>query len=207
MSVSKVLFFTLACAVLSHAPAAELKIDRWELTNKEFYEDLTSSAPAGQKLYRLKRDHANEEGAERCAKEWKESVAKKKALGPFCQALFKEIAPTFRAVLLSGETNAVVLEAINVEVRKATVLKGGHGFFADEGYYDLFIKAAPGQTSMTPAPLKFTKLGSVDLRLGFDLSPLGVDTPAAVVEFVLTFKVKGDGGTATVQTDLIRIEL
>jgi hypothetical protein len=206
MWLSKVLVL-LAVAVFANAPNADLKIDRWELTNTQFYEDLTPAAPAGQKLYRLKRAAAADEGAERCAKEWQESAASKKELGPFCRALFTEIAPTFRVVLHSGETAAVVLQRIDVEVKKASVLKGGHGFFADEAYYDLFIKAAPGRTSVRMPPLKFTTLGSVDLRLGFDLSPLGPATPAAAIEFVLTFRVDGVGGTATAETGLIRIEL
>jgi hypothetical protein len=206
MWVSKVLVL-LAVAVFANAPNADLKIDRWELTNTQFYEDLTPAVPAGQKLYRLKRAAAADEGAERCAKEWQESAASKKELGPFCRALFTEIAPTFRVVLHSGETAAVVLQGIDVEVKKASVLKGGHGFFADEAYYDLFIKAAPGRTSVRMPPLKFTTLGSVDLRLGFDLSPLGPATPAAAIEFVLTFRVNGGSGTATAETGLIRIEL
>ena len=194
----------LACTVLTNA--ADLKIDRWELTNTSFYEDL-SPASSGPKLYRLKRAAAADEGAERCTKEWQESAAKKKELGPFCRALFTQIAPTFRVVLHSGETAAVVLQGIDVDVKSARVLKGGHGFFADEAYYDLFIKATPGRTSVSVRPLKFTTLGSADLRLGFDLSPLGANTPAASVEFVLTFRVEGNSGTATAEMPLIRIEL
>jgi hypothetical protein len=186
----------------------DLKIDRWELTNTKFYDDLSAAAPAGQKLYRLKRAAAADEGAERCVKEWQESTAKRKPLGAFCQALFSEIAPTFRIVLHTGETDAVVLQDINIEVKNATVLKSGHGFFADEAYYDLFIKAAPGQTSSKlRQPLKFTTLGSVDLRLGFDLTPLGPDTPSAAIEFILTFDVEGKSGSVSAQTGLIRIEL
>jgi hypothetical protein len=192
----------------STAPADDLKIDRWELTNTKFYDDLSAAAPVGQKLYRLKRAAAADEGAERCVKEWQESTVKKKALGPFCQALFAEIAPTFRIVLHSEATEAVVLQDINIEVRSASVLKNGHGFFADEAYYDLFIKAAPGQSSSKMRqPLKFTTLGSVDLRLGFDLSPLGPATPAAAIEFILTFNVEGKNGTEAVKTGLIRIEI
>jgi hypothetical protein len=207
MWVSKVLVL-VAGAVFTNAPTGDLKIDRWVLTNTQFYEDLTPAAPAGQKLYRLKRAAAADEGAERCANEWRESAASKRELGPFCRALFTEIAPTFRVVLHSGETGAVVLQGIDVEVKKASVLKGGHGFFADESYYDLFIKAAPGRTSVAMGqPMKFTTLGSVDLRLGFDLSPLGPATPAAAIEFVLTFRVDGGSGTATAETGPIRIEL
>ena len=198
----------VASAFLTNAVAADLKIDRWEFTNTQFYEDLTPAAPAGRKLYRLKRAAAADEGAERCAKEWQESVARKKELGPFCRALFTEIAPTFRVVLHSRETGAVVLQGIDVEVKTASVLKGGHGYFADEAFYDLFIKAAPGRSSGgVRQPLKFTTLGSVDLRLGFNLSPLGPATPAAAIEFVLTFRVEGTSGTATAETRLIRIEL
>ena len=208
MWVTRVLV-ALAGVVLVNAPVvADLKIERWELTNTQFYEDLTPAAPAGKNVYRLKRSAAADEGAERCAKEWQESAARKKELGPFCRALFTEIAPTFRVVLHSGEMGAVVLQGIGVEVKSAAVLKGGHGFFADEAYYDLFIKAAPGRSSVTlRQPLKFTTLGSVDLRLGFDLSPLGPATPAAAIEFVLTFRVEGNSGTATAETRLIRIEL
>lgn len=209
MLLTRVLLVCLAGAVLSNpAGSADLKIERWELTNTEFYEDLTPSAPAGQKLYRLKRAAAADEGAEQCAKEWKEVAATKKELGPYCRALFAEITPTFRVVLHSGETGVVVLQAIDVDVKSASVLKGGHGFFTDEASYDLFIKAARGRTSVEMRqPLKFTTLGSTDLRLGFDLSPLGPATPAAAIEFVLTFRVEGNTGTATAQTDLIRIEL
>jgi hypothetical protein len=198
----------LTAPLATNAAAGDLKIDRWELTNTQFYEDRSATAPAGQKLYRLKRAAAADEGAERCATEWQESVTKKKEFGPFCKALFTEIAPTFRVVLRSGETGVVVLEDIDVEVKNASVLKGGHGFFADEAYYDLFIKAAPGQSSTKMRqPLKFTGLGTVELRLGFDLSPLGPSTPAGAIEFVLSFEVDGGNGTASAKTALIRIEL
>jgi len=208
MWVTRVLVGLAGVALVNAAAAVDLKIDRWELTNSQFYEELSPAAPAGQKVYRLKRAAATDEGAERCVREWQESVARKKDLGSFCRALFTEIAPTFRVVLHSADTGAVVLQGIDVEVKSTTVLKGGHGFFADEAYYDLFIKAAPGRSSVTlRQPLKFTTLGSVDLRLGFDLTPLGPATPAAAIEFVLTFRVEGNNGTATAETRLIRIEL
>jgi hypothetical protein len=54
--------------------------------------------------------------------------------------------------------------------------------------------------------MKFMTLGSADLRLGFDFSPLGASAPAAAIEFVLTFQVDGIKGTATASTPLIRIE-
>jgi hypothetical protein len=203
-----IILLVLTTPLVANTAPGDLKIDRWELTNTQFYEDRSATAPAGQKLYRLKRAAAADEGAERCAKEWQESAAKKKELGPFCQALFTEIAPTFRVVLHSGENSAVVLQCIDVEVKSASVLKGGHGFFADEAYYDLFIRAAPGQRSTKMRqPLKFTTLGSVDIRVGFDLSPLGSSTPSGAIEFVLTFDVDGTNGTASAKTGLIRIEL
>jgi hypothetical protein len=86
------------------------------------------------------------------------------ALEPFCQALLQEIAPTFRVVLRSEETGAVVLGQIDVEVKSVSIVKSGHGFFADEAYYDLFIKATPGVTPITlRQPLKFTTLGTADV--------------------------------------------
>jgi hypothetical protein len=185
----------------------DLRVESWELTNKQFYEDVSQAAPAGQKLYRMKRDAADAEGAERCVAERREDLLSKKDLSSFCRALFSEIAPTFLVVLRSGDPGEVTLEDITVEVKTATVLKGGHGYFTDDSYYDLFIKAAPSSTPSKPRkPFKFKTLGSADLRLGFDLSPLGASAPAAAIEFVLKFQVEGIKGTAAASTPLIRIE-
>jgi hypothetical protein len=191
------------------ARAGDLKIDRWELTNTQFYEDLSASAPAETKVYRMKRAAAEDEGAEGCVKQRQEVAAgKRNEVEAFCKALFAKLAPTLQLVLQSGEAGPVVLQAIDVDVRNAYVLKSGHGFFADEAYYDLTIRAEKGERSVTlRQPLKFTKLGTLDLRLGFDLTPLGPEAPTAAVEFTLTFRVEGAKGTSSVKTGLIRMEL
>jgi hypothetical protein len=209
MSATRALVL-LAGAAFTHATAAaaDLTIDRWELINTQYFENVSPAAAQGRKVYRFKRAAAVDAGAERCVREWRDSVARQTQLEAFCQALLADIAPQFRLVLRSGDAGAVVLEGVDVDVKRASVLKGGHGFFTDDAYYDLFIKAAAGLTSVSlRQPLRFTTLGSVDLRLGFDLSPLGPATPAAAIEFVLTFRVDGASGTTTAQTGVIRIEL
>ena len=190
-------------------PVSKLKLDRWELTNHDYYEDASQTAPTGTKLYRLKREAASAEGGARCANEWREKIAKKKSdLSGFCIAFFTEVTPTFHVLLNSTDTGPVELQGIDVDVKHVSVLKGGAGFFTDEANYDLFIKAVVGQTYIQMRrPLKFTKLGGADLRLGFDTSSLGPAPQPVAIEFILRFHVEGSSGTATVETDPIRIEL
>lgn len=194
---------------LGHAPVANLKIDRWDLTNTDFYEDASQAASAGTKLYRLKRDAASAEGGAQCANEWRDKVTKKRQdLSGRCIAFFTEVTPTFHVLLNSADPGPVVLQGIDVDVRRVSVLKGGPGFFTDGADYDLFIKAVTGRNYIElRKPLKFTKVGGLDLRLGFDTSPLGATPQPIAIEFVLRFHVEGSNGTATVETNLIHIDL
>ena len=185
-------------------PPAGLTIVRWQMVNEKYYTDLTPNAGNHErKVFRFKRAEARDDDLGRCERE----VERRSARSKWCQAFAYQLTPSFRFVL-SDDPGPVVIDSVVVHVHDVQRLLGGRGFLEDEAGYDIRIKAEKGSAQSIPLrkPLEFTGLGTIDLRLGFDLSAYGPKPPPVRIDFSLTFRRSNlNGGEVT--SPAIRLEM